>query len=298
MDNNQKIINENINLEEIISIINLMGLTRNRKHIDLRDINFKDKTYSIKKEAKDDIYKHEEIVNIIITCSDERKLDIRFYYDCHTIKSEWDDNLDYIKISYSLPNGDMLVLYNEINQMYKFLDYESETIDIIHDALKNISIKDLVNNDSSLTYTAKDDMRPVELHWNLIPKKLKEQIQQKRENLNKKYNLVKSIDIDKEKISSLIKDESYSFNQITIELLNDIKNRLLNEKKSEIEWEIENQKDEIKDANKLMIINNNLKNMLNNTIFSKEELLMLHNHLMKSIKQNENNKPMVLIKTR
>ena len=231
MDNNQIIINENINLEEIISIINLMGLISNRKHIDLKDINFEGKIYSIKKETKYDIYKHEEIVNIIITCSDGRKLDIRFYYDCHTVKSEWDDNFDYIKISYSLPNGDMLVLYNRIDHMYKFLDYESETIDIIQDALKNISIKDLVNNESSLTYTTKDDMRPVELHWNLIPKKLKEQIQQK-------------------------------------------------------------------DANKLMIINNNLKNMLNNTIFSKEELLMLHNHLMKSIKQNENNKPMVLKKTR
>ena len=192
----------------------------------------------------------------------------------------------------------MLVLYNRIDHMCKFLDYESETIDIIHDALKNISIKDLVNNESSLTYTTKDDMRPVELHWNLIPKKLKEQIQQKKENLNKKYNLVKSIDIDKEKISSLINDESYSFNQITIELLNDIKNRLLDEKKSELEWEIENQEDDIKVANKLMIINNNLKNMLNNTIFSKEELLMLYNQLMESIKQNENNKPMVLKNTR
>ena len=45
MDNNQIIINENINLEEIISIINLMGLISNIKHIDLKYINFECKIY-------------------------------------------------------------------------------------------------------------------------------------------------------------------------------------------------------------------------------------------------------------
>ena len=283
MKETKEILNELLNFDKIIEIINLLGITQNIKHIYIKNIEFNDKLYSIKKDEIASEITHEEKIEMTINCNDNRALKISFYTDYYREHGEYDGEDTTIKVSYRLLNSDIITIQAKIKNLYNFSEYINSETDLIHSALNNINYEELLQKDSNLhiRYYKHDEKNGfIPLSFNLIPTELetlKQQIGNSYEK-EKKYNFIENIEMEKEKIKTLINDKNYNFNQITISFLNEIRNKLLDEMKKKFESELEISEVETQKLNKLSTIQKTVKNELKKSKFNEDELLILRDY--------------------
>ena len=132
----------NYNLEEISSLINIIGESNDIKKLNINNISFNDKTYSIEKENDD----------LIIKCSDGRCLKLKIY-SCSWEESDgyfskWTCNKSVAEFQYLLPNGNTLSFTNDswhISMEYEFFKKlnPAELVD-------NLTVKYLIPNKNSI----------------------------------------------------------------------------------------------------------------------------------------------------
>ena len=302
-----------IDFDEILKIINLIGLTENIKNIFIQNIEINDKIYTIKKEEICDAITHDEKIETIINCDDGRELSISFYSNYYSEKNELNIESNIFKVSYLLPQNNLIVFYLDIEKIPIFLENKHDnnsSCDILYNVLKYMTIDDLVKNNNyndsknniMPRYYVKEEkygFRPLTWDLKLIELEVLKEDIKKKNNYNNKYTFIENYDIEKEKISSLINDKNYSFNEVTIDLLNELKNSLL-EKKREIEKELGCTIFESERLTKLKNIENSVNIELKKYKFNKEELSKLYNYLQESIERIErrqtNNRNKLLIK--
>ena len=284
------------NLEGICCLFNILGEANNIEKLNISEIVFNDKVYSIEKEND----------ALIIKCSDGRCLNLKIY------TYSWEEGDDFhtytcdksvAECQYFLPNGNIIKFirdehyfknpdfYKKLNS-YKFA--ESLKVNYVipnRCTIKQASSLDFPSWDFNELETDRGDYFDFESNGiiyrgnYLLSKDAKNLLSIKGKNVLpleevKKFN----VEQEKEKLEKLLKDND-SFHPYTVEVLLDAIANLKN-KERYVNEILNFYLEDIPLSQDVLDAREDITTRINNYIFSKEELSLFVNSLLQDINVN------------